>query len=539
MVSSYCALVVGLAVVSLGSATLNGEDCKEFELIPFAGDDIVCGFKMMQAPTYTVLTDSAIDSHPDLGPSWTDLSFDDSTWEEVSMPLGYQVDQCSALYSAYPAPPSLWHPNNAAFIRRKFYIDEGLYRRLQSVKIEYLVDDAMEGIYVNGVKQGSYPMRQTCSDAVDSVSVSKAQIEIGDNVLAVHGMDRGDQTFMNIRVTIQVCPESAGSIEFCSRVFPQACRRPCLDQDDMCQNYDCGTTESYAADVTGECLCEMKMGLHCSGAIEDTDVCYPSMHTVALSSAKILCPSPKTECPTPEPPQITPAPGPVCESRRTDLQKYHRGEKIVGDDIWRMVAYRGYFRSWSECKVNSIMAFDTVKSITGGDPDLGSPNENCGSKGQGYYNGPGEGNGGKPNTPGENCIPLGMVAIANEQSTTNYKARNYWNKCKTHCAGSKTTVTNSCWNNCQPDDNADGATFVIKFSQEAQLKNLNMLDIDEPEGSVKWKLSGTSSWKKERGHGNNSYNKYPINLKIPQNGKLIVTCKSSCALIDVEYDVCT
>ena len=55
--------------------------------------------------------------------------------------------------------------------------------------------------------------------------------------------------------------------------------------------------------------------------------------------------------------------------------------------------------------------FDTAnprKEKTGGDPDLGAPNNYCTPPG------PGRGDGGRPGEPGENCDPLGNVLIIQE-----------------------------------------------------------------------------------------------------------------------------
>ena len=55
------------------------------------------------------------------------------------------------------------------------------------------------------------------------------------------------------------------------------------------------------------------------------------------------------------------------------------------------------------------MVFDS-SNPTGGDGDLGSPNERCG--------GPGEGRGGRPGKDGENCEPLGNLLIISDDCST-------------------------------------------------------------------------------------------------------------------------
>lgn len=79
-----------------------------------------------------------------------------------------------------------------------------------------------------------------------------------------------------------------------------------------------------------------------------------------------------------------------------------------------------------------------------GDADLGSPNKECPG------GGPGEGEGGEPGQPGENCDPRGNVLIVQEPGE-------------------------SC-----PDDNVDGGIITLDFPYPngQYVKEIALLDID-------------------------------------------------------------
>ena len=86
---------------------------------------------------------------------------------------------------------------------------------------------------------------------------------------------------------------------------------------------------------------------------------------------------------------------------------------------------------------------------TGGDPDLGAPNQAC------TPSGPGIGKGGAPGTPGENCDPLGNVLIIQEEGSG------------------------------VPDDNQRGGMIVFDFVEPAELVyKMGFLDIDEDDTSL-------------------------------------------------------
>jgi len=87
------------------------------------------------------------------------------------------------------------------------------------------------------------------------------------------------------------------------------------------------------------------------------------------------------------------------------------------------------------------MIFDS-SNPTGGDDDLGTPNEDFG--------GPGVGTGGKSGQLGENKIPQGKILIISEDNDPN-----------------------------DPDDKGDGGTITFTFNQAMRIDEVHVLDIDE------------------------------------------------------------
>lgn len=87
------------------------------------------------------------------------------------------------------------------------------------------------------------------------------------------------------------------------------------------------------------------------------------------------------------------------------------------------------------------MIFNSA-SPTGGDTDLGSPNE--------AFGGPGKGHGGGTGAPGRNAVALGKVLIVAERD-----------------------------NPSNPDDKADGGTLIFSFDYPVRVDELTLMDIDD------------------------------------------------------------
>ena len=96
--------------------------------------------------------------------------------------------------------------------------------------------------------------------------------------------------------------------------------------------------------------------------------------------------------------------------------------------------------------------FDTGNPLvqdTGGDFDLGAPNWRCSPPG------PGRGEGGEPDMPGENCDPLGNVLIIQEEDVD------------------------------IPDDNFQGGMIVFDFADPVEfVYGIGFLDVDEEDATV-------------------------------------------------------
>lgn len=101
----------------------------------------------------------------------------------------------------------------------------------------------------------------------------------------------------------------------------------------------------------------------------------------------------------------------------------------------------------SHSSQHPVMVFDSAQP-TGGDWDLGTPNQ--------AFGGPGVGNGGKPGQPGENRNPLGKVLILSEDG-------HHWD----------------------PDDDADGGWMYFNFDSPVRIDSVQILDIEETGGLLK------------------------------------------------------
>ncbi|RME55372.1 MAG: hypothetical protein D6790_16040, partial [Caldilineae bacterium] len=125
------------------------------------------------------------------------------------------------------------------------------------------------------------------------------------------------------------------------------------------------------------------------------------------------------------------------------------------------------------------MIFDSANP-TGGDTDLGSPNQDFG--------GPGVGAGGESGMPGENSQPLKKVLIISEDGDAN-----------------------------DPDDNANGGTITFTFDHGVRVDQVQILDIDNDEaGGAVTAYDATSGGNviasaQMLGLGDNSFQVVPLN----------------------------
>jgi hypothetical protein len=138
-----------------------------------------------------------------------------------------------------------------------------------------------------------------------------------------------------------------------------------------------------------------------------------------------------------------------------------------------------------------------------GDPDLGSPNEQC------TRPGPGKGLGGSPGTKGANCFTHGNILIIQES------------------------------NKATPDDAYYGGTFDFSFKEPIYFEHLGLMDISQGSGSIKATLqNGTFKTFRYENLGENSYQTINImtskvkrlQVRLPESGAIthLKFCNASC-----------
>lgn len=157
--------------------------------------------------------------------------------------------------------------------------------------------------------------------------------------------------------------------------------------------------------------------------------------------------------------------GPVClilmcavpagaEIITVDFEDFSPGQVVagtstsgeaVGSNLFPWVA----FSVESGGQKNSLLVFDS-SNPTGGDLDLGTPNQDFG--------GPGRGSGGRQSTDGENSVALGNVLIIAENLTD--------------VSPQDGLVDN-------PDDEARGGAITARFAFGVTVNRLTLLDIDD------------------------------------------------------------
>ncbi|MEM7126524.1 MAG: SdrD B-like domain-containing protein [Chloroflexota bacterium] len=173
----------------------------------------------------------------------------------------------------------------------------------------------------------------------------------------------------------------------------------------------------------------------------------------------------------------------------TELSKGHLVDSITLNGLKMDISVRrhkggGDYDDWR------AMIFDTSepgKESTGGDDDLGSPNKECEPKDKG----PGNGSGGEPNTPGENCVAQENVLIIPENQLDEIPAP-------------------------VPDDAANGGTITFSFGEPVQVTTIGILDFDEDELGINYYDAtnapiGQTVTTTVEGHGENSYLEIKVN----------------------------
>ncbi|MCB1054930.1 MAG: carboxypeptidase regulatory-like domain-containing protein, partial [Acidobacteria bacterium] len=147
-----------------------------------------------------------------------------------------------------------------------------------------------------------------------------------------------------------------------------------------------------------------------------------------------------------------------------------------------------------------LMIFDSAHP-TGGDPDLGTPNEDFG--------GPGIGSGGGAGMQGENRYPLGNLLILSEDGDSS-----------------------------DPDDNAGGGVITFDFDQAVNVDSLTLVDVDGNENAMVFAFDGDGALVAQAGMlnlGDNSVQKVVLDavgvrrleVHFPGSGAIaeVVFCK--------------
>jgi hypothetical protein len=154
----------------------------------------------------------------------------------------------------------------------------------------------------------------------------------------------------------------------------------------------------------------------------------------------------------------------------------------------------------------SLMVFDS-SNPSGGDPDLGTPNETCTPPG------PGVGVGGEVGQPGENCEAMGNILVIAENLTDT----------------NNDDIVDS------PDDDRDGGRITIEFAAGVAPVSITLIDIDQETASVHASNDTLMVTVDASDLGDNSVQK----LDISGEGlfqSMVVVFSSSGGICEIEYD---
>ena len=233
--------------------------------------------------------------------------------------------------------------------------------------------------------------------------------------------------------------------------------------------------------------------------------------TAIPTNSPTPAPTPKpTRKPTPSP---TRAPTPkLCINATVTFDVDADGYPLApGEYVEYEWAKYGLILSASGGVGDRPRLFDTenprCENGSGGDPDLGAPNEGCTPSGAGI------GEGGAPGTEGANCDPLGNVLIIQEPS-----------------------ADPDC-----PDDNKEGGMIIFDFVEPAVLVyEMGFLDIDELQSTVVvshiTEIGMMTTQFDISPLGNNSKQTLEINIKDVKQIKVTFPGSGAVAFIDFCYD---
>ena len=146
----------------------------------------------------------------------------------------------------------------------------------------------------------------------------------------------------------------------------------------------------------------------------------------------------------------------------------------VLDDEWNTPDFGNLIISWAETGIDAnypVVAFDSA-APTGGDDDLGSPNELCITDDFPSGGGPGVGDGGWPTADFPNCEPLGMLVILEENCTIDDIVDGFVDYTACGVPG--------------PDDSNFGGliafTFGTTVEEQVEIESFELLDFEDAAG---------------------------------------------------------
>jgi hypothetical protein len=156
---------------------------------------------------------------------------------------------------------------------------------------------------------------------------------------------------------------------------------------------------------------------------------------------------------------------------------------------------------------SSAIIFDS-SDPSGGDFDLGTPNETCG--------GPGRGSGGEAGEPGENCTPYGNLLII---------------------ADDIVDVVRPFGVVDDPDDEEEGGRLVLTFHEEVLPIRVVLIDVDEEGADVRVDADTLRVRVEASELGNNSVQQVDLSRAVRGGSFTTVELRfhGSAALAEIEY----
>jgi len=199
---------------------------------------------------------------------------------------------------------------------------------------------------------------------------------------------------------------------------------------------------------------------------------------------------------------VTGAAAEVCQSYTLDFDSLSKGDYIttqLQSTYGVTVSASGGYTPGGAARV-----FDTTDPGTRrrGDPDLGSPNQDC------LNPGPGVGVGGGPHAEYPNCDGEGMVLIIQERDTE------------------------------YPDDHRRGGTMTFSFDKPVTFEKVAIMDSDNrklPEIKIST-AEGDIVYYEVPNAGENSL--FPLIMTVPDTTELQIDFPGSGAVASIDYTVC-